>query len=115
MLKFLVLRGQDFFQLARDFISRNKLNPEEVCVLLSSIYVQQISSPASAAQASGEPWMDWSDGTFTEFATLCEDSGELGRHFVSRVATETEQETAPEAERVGPVDTAALTIIVEVR
>lgn len=43
VLKFLVLRGEDHFELARDFILRNRLKVEEVSQLLAAIYVNQIA------------------------------------------------------------------------
>lgn len=63
-------------------------------------------SPQSAAYASGAPWIQWPDATFTDFATLCNDPALLGKALLKQVLVD----------NAGSVlETAALTTPIEVR
>lgn len=102
VLKFLVLRGQAYFELAASFIALNKFNLSDVSLVLATLFLQQILltptvsvDPTRDRTASvprigrailqDENWATWSDAEFTDFANLCGDPSLLGRRFLSMV------------------------------
>lgn len=65
VLKFLLLRGPEHHDLARSFISCNRLNPEAVTELLSTLFVGQ----PSPREGGNDTWMAWDESTFARYAT----------------------------------------------
>ncbi len=62
VLKFLLMRGEAVFELARQFVLLNRLRRTDVALVLATLYAEQClsSDPSNAA------WATWSEATFTQ-------------------------------------------------
>ena len=82
VLRFLLLRGDSVFELARNFIVLNQLKKMEVSRVLATLYIEQVLNPDPDSPA----WSAWSEAGFSHFANLCDDPALLGRHLLSAVS-----------------------------
>jgi hypothetical protein len=91
ILDFLVVRGPTSFDLAQQFIARNKLDKAEVSVMLGHQYISQLSSrddrtdPEQSSDATD--WASWGADEFSQFANLC-DASVLGEYLLDKVYNE---------------------------
>jgi hypothetical protein len=93
VLRYLLLRGRDHFELARRFIRQNWLPPDAVTQLLSALFVQQIAADEETKSKLGMEelvrrggWSTWNTSDFAAFANVCMDPAELGQRLVAYVS-----------------------------
>jgi len=92
VLRHLVRRGPLSFDLAQQFISRNKLAKSDVSQLLGLEYVSHLSASDSVGGADGARassptyanWSTWGQDEFSQFANLS-DPGILGMYLLETV------------------------------
>lgn len=92
VLRYLVLRGRDHFDLAMRFIRQNRLASADVCTLLSALFLQQIANDESEKTKVGMEelerrgaWICWSTSDFAAFVNVSEDPAQIGRNLLAHV------------------------------
>lgn len=81
----MLLRGREQFELARSFITANKLNSAVVNQLLTDLLIAHFTKQKSAQEEAD--WDNWDDDDFTHFANLGADPAALGKLLMDVVAS----------------------------
>merc|ERR1719272_2668968 len=92
VLRYLVLRGRDHFDLAMRFIRQNRLAVADVSTLLSALFLQQIASDEIEKTKVGMEelarrgaWICWGTSDFAAFVNVSEDAAQIGRNLLAHV------------------------------